>query len=257
VLDKLRAIWLVSRRRFRLDDYLEDEARGHVYFLVGFGLYGVCYFLIIQIALWYDKAALPFGIYEFWNTMGGLTDWVISSWPVLAWGSAVTAVGCLMTSNERWFNRNAETIFAARFVTSIRAGVFEEILYRWLIFLGSIVIAKMSNYFLFGFTAWFYLKFVASVANFFTFGALHNILFHEAGWAVGAGMLAANASFRNGHKYLGWFGFANSWFIGIFMFWLLFRYGLLACITIHFLYDALIFFVRYIDGIIERYRDNG
>jgi hypothetical protein len=43
----------------------------------------------------------------------------------------------------------------------------------------------------------------------------------------------------------------------MFFFYLMFTYGLVAAIVVHFLYDALIFFVRYLDEVIERAQGNG
>jgi len=40
----------------------------------------------------------------------------------------------------------------------------------------------------------------------------------------------------------------------MFMFYLLFKYGLVAAIVVHFLYDLFIYLVRYLDSIFERSR---
>lgn len=90
------------------------------------------------------------------------------------------------------------------------------------------------------------------LASMVTLGKMSNILFHPSGWAVGSALLSSNGFFRDGHKYLGLFGWINSWFIGMFMFWLLFEYGIVACIVVHFLYDFFIEVVRYMDKVIER-----
>lgn len=94
------------------------------------------------------------------------------------------------------------------------------------------------------------------VANFFTLGLLSDQLTNPANWAIGAAIIASNGFFRDGHKYLGWFGFLNSWFIGMFFFYLMFTYGLPAAILVHFIYDFLIFTVRYVDEAIERAQGN-
>ena len=90
------------------------------------------------------------------------------------------------------------------------------------------------------------------IANWATLGLLERYIDNPANWLIGAALMSSNSMFRNGHRYLGWFGFINSWFIGMFMFYLLFKYGLVACIVVHFVYDLLIFFVRYVDKFIER-----
>ena len=73
-----------------------------------------------------------------------------------------------------------------------------------------------------------------------TFGYLTKHIFSETGWYVGAAMLYSNAFFRDGYKYQGLMGVINSWFIGMFLFWVTFNYGLPAAILIHFLYDFLL-----------------
>ncbi|MDA2922963.1 hypothetical protein MYX07_06900, partial [Patescibacteria group bacterium AH-259-L07] len=139
----------------------------------------------------------------------------------------------------------------------ICAGVLEEIKFRWLSFFLGIIGAKITNFLFFGFLGlgipkWFFLHIAGPVVNFVTLGKMSWLLFHPAGWFVGAAALAANAKFRDIHKYLGIFGYFNSWFIGFVMFWLMFEYGLVTAIIVHFLYDFLIHAVRYLDRIFER-----
>lgn len=90
------------------------------------------------------------------------------------------------------------------------------------------------------------------VINWLTLGSLSGWIVNKDVWFIGAGMITANGLFRDGHKYLGPVGYVNSWFIGMFMYFLLQEYGLVACIVCHFLYDLLIFGVRYIDMVLER-----
>jgi len=94
-----------------------------------------------------------------------------------------------------------------------------------------------------GLLEWIHLNITAPIADWTTFGALHDQLYHPAGWLAGAAVLSANAGFRDGHKYQGILGYVNSWFLGMVFFWLMFTYGLLAAILVHFLYDLIIFAV--------------
>lgn len=93
---------------------------------------------------------------------------------------------------------------------------------------------------------WFSTTVVVPIADFMSFGKMHNLLTTNTvtnpdAWAIGAAIIVANAKFRDGHKYLGLLGFVNSWYIGLVMFWLMFTFGLVAAIFCHFLYDFLIF----------------
>ena len=92
------------------------------------------------------------------------------------------------------------------------------------------------------------------VVNFLTLGHLQPYLLGSLGWAVGAAIISSNGKFRDGHAYQGLFGWINAWFCGMFFFYLMFTYGILASIIVHFLYDILIFIVVYLDAVIERAR---
>lgn len=88
---------------------------------------------------------------------------------------------------------------------------------------------------------WFHMNVWGPLANWTTFGALQDYIFHPTGFAVGAAMLYANAFFRDGHKYQGFFGVLNSWFLGMFFFYIMLHHGLPAAILVHFLYDVVVF----------------
>lgn len=86
---------------------------------------------------------------------------------------------------------------------------------------------------------WVYGVLLVPLADFMTMGYLHDILYHPHSWAIGAAVLSTNAFFRDGHKYQGLFGVINAWFGGMLFFWMLFEYGLVACMVVHFLYDVV------------------
>ena len=180
-----------------------------------------------------------------------------AAWPLFAWGTGISLICVLYTKNDRRMNRNAEDILVDGTIISVIAGVVEEITFRWLFFLGNIVSLKITNFLFFGFFGfgipeWTHLHILGPIVDIITLHGLTPYLFHHTGWAVGAAMIATNSFFRDGHKYQGVFGWTNSWFGGMFFFYLMFTYGLLAAIAVHFLYDFLIFLVRYIDAAIER-----
>lgn len=215
---------------------------------------------IIGFTYWIFPGIIPFGFFEFWRLDNNLIfNGIKSSWPIFCWCVVVTLVIHTFTTNSRIVNRNAEDLLKGGFVISLFAGIVEEILFRWIFFFGAIVGVKLSNFLFFGWLGfgipeWFYNTVVAPVNNFFTLGKISGILYNPLGWFLGSAVIIANVKFRDGHKYLGWFGYINSWFIGIFLFWILFEYGLPACIAVHFIYDMLIFIVRYVDAAIERAR---
>ena len=129
---------------------------------------------------------------------------------------------------------------------SLFAGVVEEISFRWILFFSSIASVTFINFLFFGFLGfgvpeWVFTNILNPVVNWVSFGALEPWLLHPAGWQIGAGLLSANAFFRDSHKYQGFLGWLNSWFLGLFFFWLTMKFGLLAAITAHFTYNFLIF----------------
>jgi hypothetical protein len=86
-------------------------------------------------------------------------------------------------------------------------------------------------------------------------------------WLIPAAILYANASFRDGHKtpkqllkdktrlervLIVAFPMVNSWYAGMFLFYVMFSYGLFAAIVVHALYDMLIFTIEYLDACVER-----
>lgn len=223
-----------------------------------------CYLTEAFVALFFVSAvewiwpnATPFTFWGLWKSNGTAFDWLYAAWPIFAWGVGATAWSVFRTYNKPEENRHAEKVMKSGFLISLWAGVMEEICFRWLIFLNAIIGAVVCNFLFFGFLGFGICEFLtvnllAPVANFFTLGALDQYLGDPAMWAVSAGIISANAFFRDGHKYQGLLGWVNSWFLGMYFFYMMFTYGLPAAILVHFLYDLLIFAVVYVDRVIER-----
>lgn len=224
------------------------------------GCYVVTAFIAFFVAIIFEQFwpdVIPFSLFEFLNFKGSLEEVIKLSWPIFLWGIAVTTIGSVMSRNKPIINRNAEAVLGIGCVISTWAGVVEELAFRWLIFYNEIIGYKILNWLFFGFLGfgifeWLHLHISAPIANLFTLGALEPVLFGSFGWAVGAALLTSNGKFQDGHEYLGLLGFLNSWFIGMFFFYLMFSHGLFASMLVHFLYDMFIFVVRYIDAAIER-----
>ncbi len=211
--------------------------------------------ILLPIIMWLWPRVVPFGLFEFWRIRGGAGEWLYSAWPIFAWAAGVTIFIQIMNRNEL-LHHSATDIAIGGTVTSIIAGVGEEICFRWLFFLDAIVSVKIANFLFFGFLGFglpelFHTNIWGPIANLTTLHYLEPYLFHTTGWAVGAALLSTNAFFRDGHKYQGPIGYINSWFIGMFLFWLMFRYGLLAAILVHFAYDFLIGVIEYFGALIK------
>lgn len=234
----------------------KDEKKTKNYLVIAFWA-----LVIVVIVKWLWPDVIPFSLFQFWKLDCSVLDLIKLSWPMFAWGTGVSFIVALIKRNNRKTNRHVERILVGGFLVSLFAGVTEEVSFRWLIFYSGIVGYKILNWLIFGWAGfgvfqWFQLSIAAPISNFLTLGYLQPILFGSCGWAVGAALLTSNGKFRDGHAYQGIFGLINSWFIGMFMFYLMLTYGLIASIIVHFLYDLLIFIFIYINAVIERMQGN-
>lgn len=214
-------------------------------------------FFVVLIFEQFWPEVIPFTLLEFWTLKAPLMEVLQVATPVFAWAAGASIFFSVTQRNNPKLNANAEIILPMGCLISTWAGVFEEIAFRWLIFYEQIIAYKFINWLIFGFAGfgiaeWWHLHISAPIANFFTLGALEPILFGSFGWAVGAAIITSNGKFRNGHAYQGPIGFINSWFLGMFFFYLMFQYGIVASIIVHFLYDLIIYVVKYADAAIER-----
>lgn len=203
-------------------------------------------FIVIgALVFFWPSLIAPFRFFEFWTIKGSLWEATKTAWPLYLWGIGVTAISLLIKKDELR-GENPIEIFLGGTVISLAAGVLEEMAFRWLIFFSAIVMIPVMDWLLLGFMGlhwikWIYVVVLCPVANFFTLGYLEHYLLNGYGWAVAAAIISANSDFRDGHRYLGPLGYVNSWFLGMYFFWVVFNHGLIAAMTIHFLYDFFIF----------------
>ena len=207
-------------------------------------------FVLVVLVVVYPEA-LPFEVFgaPFWGGGFRLTDTFVTCLPLLGWGFAIN---CYLQANRMMevrspigqyvedFDRTRSELVTEGAILSIVAGVLEEMAFRWVIFLCAIPLLVGADWLFGGFAGihaieWIYTAILFPVANFMTLEVLSPVF--EMDWGIGAGMLAANAFFRDGHKYQGSFGMVNSWFIGMYMFHILFTYGLPECMFAHFAYN--------------------
>ena len=207
-------------------------------------------FVLVVLVVVYPEA-LPFEVFgaPFWGGGFRLTDTFVTCLPLLGWGFAIN---CYLQANRMMelrspigqyvedFDRTRSELVTEGAILSIVDGVLEEMAFRWVIFLCAIPLLVGADWLFGGFAGihaieWIYTAILFPVANFMTLEVLSPVF--EMDWGIGAGMLAANAFFRDGHKYQGNFGMVNSWFIGMYMFHILFTYGLPECMFAHFAYN--------------------
>lgn len=94
---------------------------------------------------------------------------------------------------------------------------------------------------------WFYGTILVPVINFITLGNFKHILYNpNLPQLFVFGIIAANAKFRDGHKYQGPVGMLNAWVIGLIMMHATITYGLGTAIAVHAIYDICCFSTRFI-----------
>lgn len=215
---------------------------------------------LVLLIKWIWPDFIPFGVFDFWlwdrdSIVGGIE----ASSPIFIWAFVVTLI---FTSFQTLPGKPVYCLVRG-LLTSVFAGIVEELIFRWVLFFSAIIAVQVINFLFFGFLnslfGWYWAELprlifwyvVLPVADFMSLHNFSGFLIGQ-GWIVGAAVISANAKFRDGHGYLGWFGLINSWYIGLFLFWIMFNYGLVAAIIVHFLYDAIIDWVVFLHAIVRK-----
>lgn len=192
--------------------------------------------LLVLALFWGDELLMSFSDLTVGEASG---DGLGQVWFIFVWALAVTLT--LLAIRGRGYSYTSRPIRLVKGMwISLNAGVFEELIFRWLLFFIAMIMLPFFNIITFGLVKWLYVELFIPVANFFTFGALEPHLMGSS-WVLGAAIISVNADFRDGHKYLGTLGWVNSWFIGMVMFYLVLNYNIQTAIVAHVAYDALIF----------------
>lgn len=226
----------------------EDDKKGPGCYLVS-AFFGLITILVIK-GVW--PSLIPFDMFQFWTFQGTIKEVFAKSWPLLVWGIALNTPFLLLRDSDSDAQDNAELYYFYGSLLSVWAGVVEEICFRWILFYSEIVGFKCIGALFLGLPYLLYGYVIGPVANFFTLGYLGPYLFGSWGWAVGAAIIGSNGKFRDGHTYQGPLGVINSWFCGMYFFYLMFTHGLLAAMLIHFLFDFFVFTLEYITNVIRR-----
>ena len=95
---------------------------------------------------------------------------------------------------------------------------------------------------------WLYQSIMLPALNFLSFGSfteiINNTAMHDPLFVMDA--IAANAWFRDGHKYQGWFGVLDSWMFGFVAIYAMMTYGLLTALTLHMAWNTQVYVIRYL-----------
>jgi hypothetical protein len=182
------------------------------------------------------------GLWWAWKPDTTLWAGLVDVWYIFAWAFLTSAIIAIVLVWKRVSRiGSAWAHFGSGMYTSVRAGVLEELIFRWLLVLAAPAILTLVNWITFGLAKWIHTHWLLPFANWVTFGILEPQLSNASNWVMAAAILYAAGAFRNGHAYLGLVGYINSWFIGMVMFYLVFNHGIITAIVAHFVYDAIIF----------------
>lgn len=162
-------------------------------------------------------------------------------WFIFMWALLFAIV-----EKPRYYLESKSTLLGRAIWLSMNAGIWEELIYRWLTFFSAMVLLPFFDYLMGGFAFghgiihWLYTAIFLPVANWATFGSLSPQLL-ASNWILGAAVISATSDFCEAHKYLGILGYINSWFLGMVFFWLMFHYGIFTAMLAHALYDLILF----------------
>lgn len=225
---------------------LENEEVDVLGWIISAGLWILVAAFVASIMFFSDL--IPFQFFEFWgkkDILGG----VYASWPIFVWGVGATFVlGLFFPSGIK----DEERSYPWDILRSFFAGLLEETTYRWVFFFAAIVTVVVFDFITFGLGHWIYVHIGVPVVGFVTLGKVEWIFYWKDSWIVGAAALNTTSSFGKAHKYLGWLGVTNAWFLGWFFFYILVNYGIIAAIVSHALYDMVVFTTVRVQGAIAK-----
>jgi hypothetical protein len=198
------------------------------------------YLIVATLAYWLGPDQwMPVSFGSLWRAGYVLTA-LRHVWFLFGWAVAVTlVVGVLAIMMRTPRLLPAGTVLWRGNWVSLNAGVFEELIWRGFGFCVAMFFLKLLS--VIPLVGWFfhilYGDLLIPLADLTSLHTLHPQL--SGNWIVAAAIVSSNASFRDEHAWLGWFGYVNSWFVGIVMFWLVFHYGMVSAMAAHVLYDML------------------
>ncbi len=189
--------------------------------------------LLVLSLFWGQLILVDFSQLWGFNPGGLLQVWWIFGW---------AALFALIGAGSYTYESKPMLLWRAAWL-SLNAGFWEELLYRCVLFCTAMIAMPFLNFITFGLVGWLNTAILIPFTNWVTFGALAPQLY-GATWVLGAAVISAAGDFRDAHKYLGWFGWLNSWFLGMVFFWLMFNYGIITAMVAHAVYDLILLSAR-------------
>ena len=211
---------------------------------------------IILCLLAFKWDAVPFRFDQFLYFRGQIWEPFVMAAPLFFLGLVINAYKMVTSTNPPEVHKNAKKLPLTGFVTSLMAGVMEELTFRWVLFFGCMgMIWVIDTVLLEGMVRNYIIESGYWLNTFATFGATPYAM-NPATWTIGIAVLASNWKFQEGHMYQGLTGFIFSWIGGMYFFAIMFQHGLYAAMLVHFAFDMFVFIMLMIDIWIEKQLGN-
>lgn len=217
-------------------------------------------------------------------------DDILRFWPLFLYAAIMAYLSSIKLVSS---NHDAK-ILKWDLITSVMAGLWEELGFRWLFICTSMIVIVVTNWLFGSFLGtilgigvvvmglivliagkslsrlkglvtialgcllawasigadpmfWIYDHVTVPIASLVTFGQFGNIFYStDYPKLFIFGMVAANARFRDGHKYQGLVGVINAWIVGFIFMGAMINYGIGTAIFIHAFYDIEFGIIHYI-----------
>jgi hypothetical protein len=207
-------------------------------------------------------------LFGWWSDMPGFFELLFRThmpminglgivWYIFVIGASATALVGL-ASAIRGVDRVRDTkqFFTRGTWLALNAGVFEEIMYRWLRLIGAMAVLNILNIVTFGLTRLVVSYILTPVANWASLGILDRVFTGHFGWLIAGGVLIASLRFKSVHRdpeqgsqskrgsFANILGVLTSWYFNLFMFYLVFTCGLWTAIVAHILYELCVYYTR-------------
>ena len=178
--------------------------------------------------------------FQYWCLTNNIPFAIVQNWPLLLYALILAVIS--LKDIKRIEAK--EIVFVQDIYKSVMAGVLEEIGYRCLFIFTAMIPIAIINFVTMGLVMWLYNAIMFPIVNIVTLGLISGTIWGFPALFI-AGAISANATFRDGHKYQGIFGYINAWFVGFYILHIMLTQGLLIAILVHIIYDLIFAFVRY------------
>jgi Type II CAAX prenyl endopeptidase Rce1-like len=239
---------------YKIEDALMNIVFMSAYYLyIGIGFIATYFFFYL-----FAPQIFSYQYFDFWYKadFNGMFKFVTDRWLIFSTITISNIVFLIVSDKNRVFLSSPYNKLFAGLVSSIFAGVSEEIVYRWLLFFASIGTIAGTDYltggFVFGhgliYLGFMFTKFFVNLA---TFGSLSNYIY-STNWLIGAAMIVSAAKFREGHENYGPLGYWFAWYFGLFTQVIVFNFGILPAIVLHIFIDVIQDLLIFTDRILNR-----